>query len=271
MGYVARLTMTVDGIGSKFAENVMVQSGDFICDPRPTSLRLKLYFRETGSVSAFVNFLDRKVTIHGIKFEVSDRNDGYYAARVDTKCVNSQGEYGSDNGYGYATLLEKSCIPNVETAFWNVTCYVMYEVALADALTDAKISDSDLNGDLTRLFDTGQHADLTILVQGEKIMAHKGILTVRSQYFERMFQSHMKESDSNTIEVNDVKPTVFNELLKFLYSGRQPQYSGAETMLLLAAADKYGVDELKKICESLLHLNPENVVDGLLSAIAPMP
>ena len=70
------------------------------------------------------------------------------------------------------------------------------------------------------------------------------------------------------IKTADFTPQVFKELLKYLYSGRRPRCLVEDLLGLFAAADKYGVDELKKVCESALssRLSSENVIDVLVLA-----
>lgn len=153
---------------------------------------------------------------------------------------------------------------------WNIVFAMEYEVPSCSCSRDPQEQPprSRLNEDYSQLFESGDHADLTFVVQGEDIRAHKLILTVRSKYFQLMFKTKMEESSSNKIHVTDVAPKVFEELLKFLYSGVPPKYVEKETLQLLAVADKYGVDELKKSCESLIcfYLTQENVIDALLLA-----
>jgi hypothetical protein len=69
------------------------------------------------------------------------------------------------------------------------------------------------------------------------------------------------------IPIEDVEPEVFQELLRFIYTGRV-SLDKMETMAagLLFAADKYLLDRLKKECENYLlnHMSPENCVVLLL-------
>jgi speckle-type POZ protein len=82
-----------------------------------------------------------------------------------------------------------------------------------------------------------------------------------------MFQHPTKENLTNQIEIEDVEPDVFHELLRFIYTGRV-QVDKLETMVvgLFIAADKYLLDELKLKCENYLlrNMSPENCVFLLL-------
>jgi speckle-type POZ protein len=82
-----------------------------------------------------------------------------------------------------------------------------------------------------------------------------------------MFQNPTKEKLTNQIEIEDIEPEVFQELLRFIYTGRV-QFDKLELMAagLFIAADKYLLDELKMKCENYMlhHMSPNNCVVLLL-------
>ena len=82
-----------------------------------------------------------------------------------------------------------------------------------------------------------------------------------------MFQHPTKEQSTDQIKIEDIEPQVFQELLRFIYTGRVP-LDKLETMAagLFIAADNYLIDELKMKCENylLLHMTPDNCVILLL-------
>lgn len=82
-----------------------------------------------------------------------------------------------------------------------------------------------------------------------------------------MFRHDFQESRSRIIEVSDIKPEVFQQLLQYLYTGTAKELAKmAED--LLAAADKYQVDLLKEECAALLakKLRLDNVIRVLVLA-----
>merc|ERR1712168_711806 len=155
---------------------------------------------------------------------------------------------------------------------WNVVVTVIYDASTTIPEEAASPSSSQhvlrLQGDYVKLFDEGRHTDVVFEVAGEEVSAHKAVLISRCAYFERMFETEMTESSSNVVKVTDVRPVVFKALLKYLYSGVEPDYSSENTMDLLAAADKYGVEDLKGICEALLRrqVDSDNVIEMLVFA-----
>ena len=68
----------------------------------------------------------------------------------------------------------------------------------------------------SQLFDSGKESDVTFVVQGEKIQAHKLVLTTRCEHFESIFDSGMSETLLIEVEINDIKPRAFKEFLRFL-------------------------------------------------------
>jgi speckle-type POZ protein len=76
---------------------------------------------------------------------------------------------------------------------------------------------------------------------------------MRSPVFAAMFQHPTKEELTSKVEVEDIDPDVFQEVLRYLYTG-SPQSTAMDVMApgLLAAADKYLLDQLKTRCETHL-------------------
>jgi speckle-type POZ protein len=117
------------------------------------------------------------------------------------------------------------------------------------------------------LYDDMQFSDVNFNVGGREFPAHKNILSARSQYFAAMFKHPMKENSTNQVKIEDIDPEVFDQLLRFIYTGRVP-LDKLETMAaeLFIAADKYLLDELKMKCENYLlsQMSPDNCVILLL-------
>src|SRR5699024_6268259 len=85
---------------------------------------------------------------------------------------------------------------------------------------------------------SGKLADIIIRVDGKELQAHRQLLAARSPVLAAMFGNHeYRETKENVIEVTDMRSDVFEELLRFIYSGKA---KALERMApeLLAAADK---------------------------------
>jgi speckle-type POZ protein len=124
-----------------------------------------------------------------------------------------------------------------------------------------------LSAHLDGLFNNMQFSDVILNIRGREFPAHQNILATRSKVFAAMFQYPTKENLTNKIEIQDIEPEVFQELLRFIYTGRL-SITSMETMAtrLFIAADKYLLEELKMKCENYLvhHMSPNNCVVLLL-------
>ncbi|XP_031781965.1 speckle-type POZ protein B-like [Nasonia vitripennis] len=63
-----------------------------------------------------------------------------------------------------------------------------------------------------------------------------------------MFQSQMKETQENKVFIEDIEHDVFVEMLRFIYSGKV-RHLDRIAKKLLATADRYLLENLKKLCE----------------------
>ena len=104
-----------------------------------------------------------------------------------------------------------------------------------------------------QLFCNKSLADVTIDVKGKKFDAHKLILSARSPVFFTLFQNDEKKT-IYTLEVQDIEPDVFHEVLRFIYTDKVEKLD-AMAPQLLAAADRYMLDLLKTECEVSLARN----------------
>uniref|UniRef100_A0ACB8G2N7 Uncharacterized protein n=1 Tax=Sphaerodactylus townsendi TaxID=933632 RepID=A0ACB8G2N7_9SAUR len=130
-----------------------------------------------------------------------------------------------------------------------------------------KVPECRLAEDLGNLWETTRFTDCSFYVEGKEFKAHKSVLSARSPVFNAMFEHEMEESKKNRVEINDVDPEVFKEMMRFIYTGKAPNLDKMADSLL-AAADKYALERLKVMCEEALcsSLSVENVADILILA-----
>jgi len=102
-----------------------------------------------------------------------------------------------------------------------------------------------LREDMENLLSSGKHSDVSFIVQGEEVKAHRNILSARSEYFDRLFSSGMIECQSGEINVTDFDAEFLRRALRHVYVGWQPMGLELEEALnLLYFADKYGLSQL---------------------------
>ncbi|XBI02191.1 hypothetical protein VPH35_130792 [Triticum aestivum] len=128
----------------------------------------------------------------------------------------------------------------------------------AISVRDMDVPPSNLHEHLGELLRSGTGADVTFLVAGESFAAHKAILAARSPVLMAGFFGEMKERSSGRAEVKDMEAAAFKATLHFVYTDTVPELADeTETVMvmaqhLLAAADRFGLDRLKLICEGRL-------------------
>uniref|UniRef100_A0A1S4KJK8 BTB domain-containing protein n=1 Tax=Culex quinquefasciatus TaxID=7176 RepID=A0A1S4KJK8_CULQU len=113
------------------------------------------------------------------------------------------------------------------------------------------LPDSQLLDHFAVLLESEKFTDVTIIVGKKEFLAHKAILAARSPIFAAMFEHEMQESKENRVTIEDVKPRVFQEVLRFIYTGIVKELDQLANELL-AVADKYALDKLRTLCEEQL-------------------
>ncbi|CAH1428943.1 unnamed protein product [Lactuca virosa] len=122
---------------------------------------------------------------------------------------------------------------------------------------------SDIGQQFGQLLECGKGTDVSFQVKDETFSAHKLVLAARSPVFRAQLFGPMKDQNTRCIIVEDIEPPVFKALLHFMYWDSLPdmeELTGmntkwATTLMsqhLLAAADRYGLDRLRVLCETNL-------------------
>lgn len=118
------------------------------------------------------------------------------------------------------------------------------------------------------LFENSKFSDFMIVsCEGTKIPVHRGILSARSNVFEKMFCSDMRETNENSVIIDDIQEKALYEFLRYVYSGKVRNID--EIVLdLLHAATKYNVLTLRELCLRTMsfNLSSSNIFEVLLSS-----
>lgn len=118
------------------------------------------------------------------------------------------------------------------------------------------------------LFENPKFSDFTIIsCRGTKFNVHRGILSARSDVFEKMLSSDMKEKNEDMVIIDDIQEKALFEFLRYIYSGKVRSIDDI-VLDLLHAAIKYNVLPLREICLRTMsfNLSSETVFDVLLAA-----
>lgn len=103
--------------------------------------------------------------------------------------------------------------------------------------------------------------DVRLQVAQQQFQAHRLVLAGASPYFKAMFTSGMTEGKLDCITLHDVRPAVFEKLIRFMYTG-EIQVCGETCQEVLAAADMLQLLPVVAVCRAFLvqQLAPDNCV-----------
>ncbi|XP_065205254.1 speckle-type POZ protein-like [Planococcus citri] len=141
------------------------------------------------------------------------------------------------------------------TISFHLAFFEMDHISIAEIFCRCNIAHFEhLSKNFLSAYENREFTDFTISVKGKDYAVHKIILASSCNYFYKMFKTDMKESVENRVEMTDVDEAVMDEVLKFIYAGKCENTDNLACDLL-AAADKYDLDDLKKICEDSVYMS----------------
>lgn len=166
-----------------------------------------------------------------------------------------------DDNWGWFNFIKKSelqeLLPPHDDRF-TIRCVltVIDDPHTEDSKTIA-VPQSKLHQDLVNMLKHGEGKDVTFSVGDQLFPAHRSMLAARSMVFKAELFGQMKEKDTSCIKIDDMDPGIFEALLYFIYTDSLPDDCNADnenaTMQhLLVAADRYGLDRLRLMCEEKL-------------------
>ena len=145
---------------------------------------------------------------------------------------------------------------------------IILAFSVADTLESEDGEEGSENKGLLDLLQTGDLADVDVVV-GEKTFAcHKAILGAKSPFFKAAFQHNMKEKATGKITISsDIESSIVYDMLVYIYGGTI-EHIEDKSDKLLAAADEYCLKYLKRQCEENLcrTLTIDNCLDLLILA-----
>ena len=122
--------------------------------------------------------------------------------------------------------------------------------------------------DMSSFFNNPEGSDVTLVVEGQEIPAHKIILRARSSPLYDVC------GNSNRVEIQDISHQDFLKILSYIYKNQLPEnMMSAATLVdwigLLELADTFGLDGLKVLVghEIIRITSPDNVMQVLRASV----
>ena len=213
-----------------------------------------------GNASAFLYYFSREKDVRA-RFTLNlIENDGRLS-QVTNSYMKHTFSPASDN-WGFIKFIEKSKIqgsPFLENDCLTIRCLltVTKESRTQDVETNSiVVPPSNLHQDFGNMLHDGEGADVTFTVCGQLFHAHRCVLAFRSPVFRAELFGPLRENATECIKIDDMEPMIFEALLHFIYTDTLPDNckdgKAAAMQHMLVAADRYGVDRLRLLCERKL-------------------
>ncbi|KAJ4786653.1 BTB/POZ and MATH domain-containing protein 2 [Rhynchospora pubera] len=139
----------------------------------------------------------------------------------------------------------------------------LVEISKVQYYCSQLVQPDNLRHQLIDLLETEEGADVSFQVGHMTFHAHKFVLAARSPIFKEQLFGTSTNYNNNTIRVEDMDEWTFHAMLHFIYSDSLPELydenQGPQFTLLdpaqrlMVAADRYGIERLKHICELKLY------------------
>ncbi|XP_065213903.1 kelch-like protein 21 [Planococcus citri] len=98
--------------------------------------------------------------------------------------------------------------------------------------------------------------DVRFNVNGTIMPCHRVVLSAVSPYFKTMFNGNFKESNSDTVTMNDIETETFEEILNAMYTASISFHAG-NAYFILKASHLFQLEMIENACVSYIMENPE--------------
>jgi hypothetical protein len=152
------------------------------------------------------------------------------------------------NGFGFAGFIKRDKIHQYLDDDGTLTIDVDIQVALPHKHVwyPKPLEQQQV---LVNLHRSPENADVEFSVNGKIFKAHKCVLAIQGIFLLELFE----ESDNEKVTISGVTAEIFETLLEYIYTVKEPEFNDmATTKDILVAADKFGVIGLKLLAESTL-------------------
>jgi len=126
-----------------------------------------------------------------------------------------------------------------------------------------------LIGNIERMRLDSNYSDLVIVIDDHRFPCHKIILAAGSPYFRSMFASGMEESRKREVELKQIDPLAFCQVIKFIYTGSL-NISASTVHELFNQAQLFQINPLVELCVQYLEktMNENSCLAAMMLADA---
>ncbi|KAL6843971.1 hypothetical protein ACP4OV_025644 [Aristida adscensionis] len=181
---------------------------------------------------------------------------------TDLSRISTNTFHGEGDSWGFQKFFEKSVLRDLlrdSGDRFTIRCDLcVIEARTEDADAAVEVPTASLHRDLGRVLEAGHGADVAFSVGGRLFHAHRCVLAARCRVLEAELLGATKENAAPCVVVGDMEAVAFESLLHFVYTDSLPDRSFGmadrvvQMQHLLVAADRYGLDRLKAMCEASL-------------------
>ena len=180
--------------------------------------------------------------------------------------------------YPNSSIPSRQDIINTNSGFcpenkFTIVCKITIEIVEQSVTINERdfnqaVPQCQLIDDIGAMFENKDFCDVKLTVGRKDFHAHKNVLVARSSVFAAMFKHEMIGEITNTVHIIDIDYQVFEEVLRFLYTGKISSLTIEMATDLLIAAAKYNLNRLKIICEVFIgeKLTTNNAIAILILA-----
>lgn len=166
---------------------------------------------------------------------------------VKQKEFSSTEVFEKENGFGHRNVILISDLLKMTLDVVIIRCLLNYDGRKKVETSIYQIHQTVCDN-LGGLYLNEKWSDVELHVEGKKLHAHKMILAARSSVFSAMFDHDMAENLTNEVNIEDIDLESFKCVLRFMYCGEIDVISTENALTIYAAADKYALKDLKKLC-----------------------
>jgi speckle-type POZ protein len=176
-----------------------------------------------------------------------------YTRTTDAKTLGGPGK---DSFIGWERFMTRQDLKR--SGYLKNDCFsIRIHVHVVKEVPSVVVPPPDIHRHIGNLLSSKEGMDVEFQVGGEAFIAHRRLLGARSPVFRAELFGPMKEgTGTNIVTVHDMEPQVFSSLLTFIYTDAWPEINEEDeptvAQHLLVAADRYGLQRLKLMCEDRL-------------------